>query len=84
MSKPHIEGLLTQLHERFATSETSTQQEELLRQLQGQLASWEGPAPPDGNVVSTAELLLAELEEDHPHLTGVVRELIAALGRIGI
>ena len=84
MASQHIEGLLTQLHERFATSETSPQQEALLRQLHGQLADWEGPTPPDGNVVSTAELLLEELDADHPHLSGVVRELIAALGRIGI
>lgn len=84
MARPHIDGLLTQLHERFATSETSAQQEELLRQLQGQLASWEGPTPPDGNVVSTAELLVAELDEDHPHLSAIVRELLAALARIGI
>jgi hypothetical protein len=83
MSKQHIEGLLTNLHEKFATSETSSQQEALLQQLRGQLTDWEGPKP-DGSVVTTAEMLLEEVEEDHPHLSHAVRELIDALGRIGI
>jgi Domain of unknown function (DUF4404) len=77
----HINGLLTQLHEKFATSDTSPEQDALLQQLQGQLG---GFVPPDGSVVTTAELLLEELKEKHPHLSQVVRELIDALGRIGI
>ncbi len=79
-----IEGMLSHLHDRFATSDTSPEQDALLQQLQSQLAEWEGPAPPDGSVVTTAEMLLAELENEHPQLSHVVRELIAALGRIGI
>ena len=84
MPKQHIDGLLTQLHQRFANSDTSPEQEALLQQLRGQLAEWEGPAPADGSVVTTAELLLETLQDKHPHLSQVVRELIAALGRIGI
>jgi len=84
MPKQHIEGLLTQLHEKFATSDTSPEQEALMQQLQGQLAGWEGPTPPDGSVVSTAELLLEELKERHPQLAEVLRELVDGLGRIGI
>jgi hypothetical protein len=84
MAKQQIDGMLTHLHERFATSETSPAQDALLQQLHSQLAEWEGALPPDGNVVSTAELLLQELEDEHPQLSHVVRELIAALGRIGI
>jgi hypothetical protein len=83
MSKQHIEGLLTNLHEKFATSETSPQQDALMQQLRGQLVDWEGPAP-DGSVVTTAEMLVDELEEEHPHLSSAVRELIDALGKIGI
>ncbi|MEY4642324.1 MAG: hypothetical protein RLZZ227_2318 [Pseudomonadota bacterium] len=83
MAKQHIDGLLTDLHEKFATSETSPQQEALLQQLRGQLIDWDGPRP-DGSVVTTAELLLEELEEEHPHLSHAVRELIDALGKIGI
>jgi hypothetical protein len=84
MPKQHIEGLLGQLHDKFATSDTSPEQEALLLQLQSQLAGWEGPVPPDGSVVTTAEMLLEELEEKHPHVAQVVRELVDALGKIGI
>lgn len=84
MARQHIEGLLTQLHEKFAVSDTSPQQEALLLQLQSQLADWEGPAAPDGSVVTTAELLVEELDERHPHLSQILREIVDALGRIGI
>lgn len=84
MAKQKINGLLTQLHERFASSETSPQQEALLQQLHSQLVEWDGPRPPDGNVVLTAELLLEEFKEQHPHMSLVVREIIDELGRIGV
>lgn len=84
MAKQHVEGLLTQLHERFADSDTSPQQEALLQQLQGQLAEWKGPVPADGNVVTTAELLLEEVKEKHPQLSIIVKELLDVLGKLGI
>jgi len=84
MPKPHIEGLLTQLHEKFASSETSPEQEALMQQLQAQLADWEGPAVADGSVVTTAEMLLEELKEKHPQLAEVLREVLDGLGKIGI
>jgi hypothetical protein len=37
MAKPHIDGVMANLHRKFAGSETSPQQEELLQKLQGQL-----------------------------------------------
>ncbi len=84
MARQKINGLLTQLHERFADSETSPQQEDLMLQLHSQLAEWDGPKPADGNVVMTAELLLEEFKEKHPNLSLVVREIIDELGKIGI
>jgi hypothetical protein len=84
MAKQKIEGLLTQLHEKFADSDTSPQQEALLQQLRSQLEEWEGPVPADGNVVNTAELLLETVEAEHPHLSRIVKEIIDVLGRIGI
>jgi hypothetical protein len=84
MARQHIEGLLSKLHERFADSDTSPEQEALLRQLQSQLTDWEGPTPPDGSVVTTAEMLLEELQEKHPQVAQALRELIDALGKIGL
>jgi hypothetical protein len=56
----------------------------VLQQLQGQLAEWEGPVPADGNIVNTAELLLEEVQEKHPHLSRIVTEILDVLGRLGI
>lgn len=84
MARQKIKGLLTQLHERFASSETSAQQDALMQQLHSQLVEWDGPRPPDGNVVLTAELLREEFKEKHPHLSLLLREIIDELGKIGI
>jgi hypothetical protein len=81
MAKQHIEGLLSRLHEKFADSDTSPQQQALMQQLSGQLG---GPTPPDGSVVTTTEMLLLELQYSHPHIALILRELIKELGNIGI
>lgn len=83
MPKRHIEGLITQLHDKFADSETSPQQEAMLARMRSQLAEWEGPKPP-ADFFETAEMLLQEMEEEHPKAAGLVREIINALNSIGV
>ena len=83
MPKHHIEGLITQLHERFANSDTSPEQEAMLARMKSQLAEWEGPKPPE-DFSETAEMLLQEVEEEHPKAAGLVREIINALNSIGV
>jgi len=83
MPKHHIEGLITQLHDRFADSDTSPQQEAMLARMKSQLAEWQGPKPPK-DFTETAEMLLQEVEEEHPKAAGLVREIINALNSIGV
>lgn len=83
MPKTHIEGLITQLHEKLTDSDTSPEQEAMLARMRSQLADWEGPKPPE-DFYETAELLLQEMEGDHPKAAGVIREIINALNSIGI
>lgn len=83
MPKQHIEGLITQLHERFADSDTSPQQEAMLAQMQSQLDEWEGPKPSE-DFRQTAELLLEELEEEHPTAAGIIQQIINSLSSIGV
>lgn len=83
MPKTHIAGLFTQLHEKFADSETSPQQEAMLAQMQSQLSDWEGPRPPE-NFAETADRLMQEIEEEHPTAAGLLREIINALNNIGV
>ncbi|HHX82929.1 MAG TPA: DUF4404 family protein [Pseudomonadaceae bacterium] len=84
MAKEKVEGLLSLLHDKLNAADTSPQQDALLQQMQSHLADWEGPLPADGNIVATAELLRETLEEKHPHLSRILKEIIDALGRIGI
>jgi len=83
MAKQHIEGLLSDLHEKFADSDTSPQQEAMLEQIKSQLSEWEGPKPSD-DFTETAEMLLQEVEEEHPTAAGILRQIINALDSIGV
>jgi hypothetical protein len=82
--KEKMEGLLSELHAKYAASDTSPAQDALMEQLQSQLAEWDGPKPADGSVITTAELLVEELKERHPQISAVLRELVQALARVGL
>ncbi|MDT8398787.1 MAG: DUF4404 family protein [Pseudomonadales bacterium] len=82
MPKEKIAGLISDLHERFGDDETSPQQKQLMAQLQSQLDGWQGPAPADGDMEKTAELLLEDIEEHHPKAARVIREILETLANI--
>ena len=81
MPKQHIEGLIGQLHDKFANTETSAQQDAMIAQMQSQLAGWEGPNPPR-DFRETAELLYQELEDEHPTAARLIQEVINTLTNI--
>lgn len=81
MPKQHIEGLIGQLHDKFANTETSAQQDAMIAQMQSQLADWEGPNPPRA-FRETAELLYQELEDEHPTAARLIQEVINTLTNI--
>ena len=83
MPKQHIEGLLGQLYEKFADSYTSPQQEAMIAQMQSELAEWEGPKPPE-TFVESADLLLQEIQEEHPKAARLLQEIINTLNNIGM
>lgn len=84
MSQEKIEGLISQLHERIGDDETSPQQARLLARLQGQLIGNEETNPGDGDPRKTAEMLLDELDEQHPKAAMVLRDIIENLHHIGL
>ena len=55
----------------------------MLAHMKSQLAEREGPKPPE-DFSETAEMLLQEVEEEHPKAAGLVREIINALNSIGV
>ena len=84
MPRDKIEGLISELHDRIADSETSPEQEELLARMKSQLAGWEGETPADGDLRTTAEMLVDELEESHPTLAALVKDIIQTLHNAGL
>ena len=83
MAKDRIEGLISTLHERLGGDDTSPQQEQMFMQLRGQLTEWQGEAPPDNEMIGTAELLLEDLEENHPRAALILRDIVAILRNAG-
>ena len=84
MSKHKIEGLIMNLHDRLAGVETSPQQARMLAQMQGQLEEWKDERPVDGDIRQTAELLMEDLEENHPKAAMVLRDIINTLHNAGL
>lgn len=84
MPKQHLENLITHLHEQFASEDSSPQQQQWMAELQHHLHNRNEPAVPDPSLQDTANLLLESVEEAHPQAAGILREIIATLGRLGI
>jgi hypothetical protein len=84
MPKKKIENLMTRLHDHIGDDQTSPQQQELMKQLQAHVHNMNEAQPPDPDFIDSVELLVAELEGTHPKAAAVVREILKALGNIGI
>lgn len=84
MPRQHLQNLITRLHQEFSPGQSSPQQQALLNELQQHLHNSGEQAPADPSLTDSANLLLESLEIDHPQAAGIVREIIATLGRLGI
>ncbi len=84
MPKAKIQGLISNLHEKLSSDDTSPQQDLLLAQLQAQLDSWEGPKPASGDIKEATQELLEEIEESHPKAARIALEIIESLGHLGL
>ena len=84
MPREKIEGLISRLHERLATTDTSPEQDRMLAQMQSQLQEWKGAPQSDGDMRETAELLLEDIEEKHPKAAMVLRDIIETLHYAGL
>ncbi len=84
MPKQQLENLIGSLHEQFGDDLTSPQQQQLMQQMQSHLHNFDEPEPGDPNFTETVELLLEDIEEQHPKAAAVVREILEVLGNIGV
>ena len=84
MPKARAAALITDLHERFADDETSPQQKELMAQLQAHIHELGENDPVEPSFIDAMELLLADIETDHPKAAAVTRQLLETLRNIGV
>ena len=84
MAKEKIEGLISSLHDRLGGSDTSPEQERMLAQMRSQLEEWGGASPADRDLLQTAELLLDDIEEQHPKAAMILRDIIETLHYAGL
>jgi plasmid stabilization system protein ParE len=84
MPKQQLKNLITHLHDTFAPGQASTLQQQWMSELQRHAHNPGEPEPSDPTPQDAANLLLESLEADHPQAAGVLREIIATLGRLGL
>lgn len=84
MPRKKIENLISQLHDTFGDDETSAQQARLMQDLENHIHNWDEPALPDPTIAETVEMLLEEIEEDHPKAAAVVKQIMEVLQNIGV
>ena len=82
MPRNTIQGLLSDLHERFGDDLSSPQQQQLLNTLNRQLTTDSDLADP--SFKETLDLLVEDLEVEHPQAAAVLREIMAVLNNMGI
>lgn len=84
MPKQTLEHLMTTLHERFGSDLSSPEQQKLLQDIESHIHGLNEEEPVDPGVKDTLNLLIEEVEEQHPQVATVVREVMEALKNMGV
>jgi hypothetical protein len=84
MPKVKIEGLISSLHEQFGDDLTSPQQKQLMDSMQQHLHAWGENEVPDPTFNESLEMLLEEIEDDHPKAAATIKQILQILGDMGI
>jgi hypothetical protein len=80
----NLKALMIDLHDSFGDAETSSQQKQLMQQLQGYVHDIDTAEPVPPGLIESAEIMLDEVEEGHPKTAAIIRQVINALGNIGV
>ena len=84
MPQQQIHALITDLHERFGDDLVSPEQQALMDQLQAHIHEKGEADPADPGLAETVELLLNDIETEHPVAAGILRQVLDLLKNIGI
>lgn len=83
MSTHHTKKLFSDL-ETHLDSDISDSQRELMQQVKNHIHTENEAEPSDPNLQETLELLLLDIEQQHPKAAIAIKEIIKTLGDIGI
>ena len=75
---------MSDLHERFGNEPATSQQNQLMQELQKHIHNFDEVEPVDPNFIETLDLLLEEVKAEHPQAAGVVRQIMEILNNMGI
>lgn len=84
MPEKELDSLVQRLREHLPESGMSEQQQRLLNQVQYHIHETEKPDQADINLRQSVELLINEIEADHPQGVAVAKKILEALAAIGI
>ncbi len=84
MAQQEVHNLMTELHELFGNEEPSAGQQQLMESLEYYIHNNTDAAPPDPTPLDTIELLVDQIEVEHPRASGVLRQLMSHLRNMGV
>lgn len=84
MSKTRLEDLISRLHQQFGDSTLSPQQSQLMQDMQDHLHNMDESEPQDPDLQDVVELLIKEIEDQHPKAASTANEILGILNNIGI
>ena len=84
MPKEKIKSLFQHLRDHLPEAETSPQQQALLDQLAFHLHTIDQPDPKEPSLRELLELLVEEIELEHPKSAAITRQLLDSLSALGL
>lgn len=84
MPKQQLKSLFQRLRDHLPDGEASAQQKMLLEQIDYHIHDVDAPDPVDPSIRNSVELLIDDIESDHPQSAAVARNILETLAAIGI
>jgi hypothetical protein len=82
--RARMEALMTELHDTFGNHEPTPQQQQLMRSLEQHVHGVGEPDIERPDLVESLEVMVEDLEAEHPRTAGVFREILGALRNMGV
>lgn len=84
MPKKELKSLFQRLRDHFPEGDASVQQQMLMEKIAFHLHEDGSPDPVDPGIRDSVELLIEEIENEHPKSAAIARNILETLANIGI